>query len=322
LLFLECGPCFNTTLVFFQNPEYVIYRTLGHIGCPQGIERMDHMKGKNNMQKDDKNEKKEVESYESMAKSMSTASVLIASATFAAAFTVCGVYINKKELYDTPHLDLALKVFFIMDAYAFFCSVIATGLLVEAALNFLDPAYRKRYLIQCTALVMMAAKGLIVAFGTGAYVILTPVSNWLAILVYVASAIGPAVFQPHHWPSLLVIKTIMEYREQKEPLGKQQDVSAKISAKPRTLRDSISLFESRFYLDILYYWMIVLSVMIDSLMPWTSRRTWILNFCSLFYKYLTLAAIVLFLVLSCFNPVYSTMMEKHLKPSKKVQCVV
>jgi Domain of unknown function len=161
-----------------QNPDHVIYRTLAEIERFSKVHRpTSQLKVENIQQKDEEKEMKEVESYESMAKNMSIASVLIAAAAFAAAFTISGTYINKRDTYDTPRLNLAFKIFVLMDAYAFLCSIIATAWLVEAALPFLNPSYRKRYLLSCTALVMMGAKGFIVAFATGAYVILTPISK-------------------------------------------------------------------------------------------------------------------------------------------------
>jgi Domain of unknown function len=200
-----------------QNPEKVIFRMLVQIGCSSGrrvwtdqlkIEKdqqknEDQLKVENDQQK---NEEKETKRYESMAKNMTISSVLIASAAFAAAFTICASYMDKRDLYDTAQLNLALKIFVLMDAYAFLCSIIATAWLVQAALPLLDPSYRKRYLLWCTTLVMMATNGLIIAFGTGAYLILTPISKWIAKVCLSTGIIGTALLQPHHQPNFSFIK--------------------------------------------------------------------------------------------------------------------
>jgi Domain of unknown function len=236
----------------FQNADHIIYNTLYEIGCCRHKRRQNFHLELENEHNDEEKEKKEMESCESMAKSMSIGSVLIASAAFAAAFTVYGVYINKKDLNDNPDLKLVFEVFFVLDAYAFLCTIIVTGLLVESALNILDLEYRKRYLFYCSVLIMMAAKCFIVAFTTAAYVILTPIRKWLAILIYVMGVIAPILIQPRHWPNLLVLRTLIRYRVSVISFG--------------MLAQLLPIFGN------VYYIFIVSSILYDSLNPWRKSK--------------------------------------------------
>jgi Domain of unknown function len=277
--------------ILLQNPDYIISGTLAEIEHFLKVHRpTSQVKVEKIQKKDEKNEMKEVEGYGSMANSMSIASVLIAAAAFAAAFTIYGAYIDKRDVYDTHCLNLAFKVFVVMDTYAFLCSIIATAWLVEAALPFLNPSYRKGYLLRCTALVMMAAKGFIIAFATGAYVILFPVCKWLAILVCLSTGvIGTVLLQPHHWPNLSVLRIVIRYMGWKGFFG------------------TTFLEWGRFYLGTFLYVFIVLFLLTVSLYRWVYKGS-----CSPMYYHgsieyfqvVTLTFTILFLVLSSAIPFF------------------
>lgn len=199
------------SIFFLKNPNLMMIRTLGLIRCCQGITRRDHFVLEYFLQFDQKKEKL-VDDFESMAKSMAIGTVLIASAAFAAAFSVTAAYkIDIFAGHKSPGLSLAFKSFILMVAYAFFCSITATCLLIEAALTILDPRYRGNYISISAILIKMATKGFVVAFAIGVYVVLAPVFKWLAFLVCLAGAVMPVLIQPHLFPNLLVTKALIEY---------------------------------------------------------------------------------------------------------------
>lgn len=116
------------------------------IKCCGGIHRNDHFISVHGLNLDQEKKDREIRSYDNMSKSMSIGSVLIAISTFSTVFGVLGSY--KTDISgQSPGLSLALKAFTIIISYAFICSITATALLIEAALTFLDPESRKKYLL-------------------------------------------------------------------------------------------------------------------------------------------------------------------------------
>lgn len=135
-----------------------------------------------------------------MAQAMSISSVLIASAAFAAAFTGFS-----SDLYDIPEYSLTFQAFVILNVYAFLCSITATGLLVEAALTFLDTKTRKMYILQCAELVTMATKGFVAALMVGVYLVMIQVSFSLALVFSLIGIVVPLILQPHCRPHISVL---------------------------------------------------------------------------------------------------------------------
>lgn len=180
-------------------------------GC-RGIKRRDHFVSEYYRQIDHKKEKI-VEDFENLAKSLAIGSVLIASAAFVGAFTVSGAY--KSDIFGghkSRGLISAFWAFILMVGYAFVCSITATFLLIQAALTFLDPTYRMRYIMISVTLIRMATMGFVASFAIGLYVVLTPVSKGLAVLMCLAGVFVPLSIQPHLYQNFLVIKAVGRYR--------------------------------------------------------------------------------------------------------------
>ncbi|KAJ3684368.1 hypothetical protein LUZ61_013532 [Rhynchospora tenuis] len=205
----------NRTVGFWnwQNPNYIIERTLNWIGCSSGIHRIDNFISEHNLLMDQEKKEKEAQDLEKMAKSMAIGSTLIASAAFAGTFTVSIAYRRESNSsHSKPGLSLAFKAFVIMSAYAFICAIAATALVVEAALNFLDPEYRKKYVVICAQLVTEAIKGFIVAIALGVLVMMISVLQWrLACLICLICCVVPVLLQPHFWPNILIQRALIRY---------------------------------------------------------------------------------------------------------------
>ncbi|KAJ3693289.1 hypothetical protein LUZ60_008769 [Juncus effusus] len=194
----------------WQNSDQIIDRALRMVGCCRSIHRVDHFIRQHNLHMDPMKEEKEVSSYETMARNMSIVSGLISAAAFSAAFVVTAAH--KADILaegSTNGLGMAFKAFILINSYAFLSSITATILLLQASLSFLDPKYRRTYLGQCIALVKMGTKGFMAAFAVGVYVVLTPVSKEIGILVAVTSSVVSFFTEPHSWPNIFITSALV-----------------------------------------------------------------------------------------------------------------
>ncbi|CAL5009775.1 unnamed protein product [Urochloa decumbens] len=123
--------------------------------------------------------------------SVLVASALIATLTFAAAFTVPGSYKTDGDpKAGTPALggQYGFKVFIVADMLAFFCSVAATFSLAEYAnRGDVDPLVRRVYARRAVWLFHVALRSVIVAFAMGVSVVMWDVSVATAAIVAVAT---------------------------------------------------------------------------------------------------------------------------------------
>lgn len=272
---------------YLQNSEYIIFRTLLAIGSCGGINRFDHFIKEYNLEWDQEKMEKDAESYENMAKNMSIGSVLIASASFAGAFTVSQAYKNdvlaNKNLPPSPGLSLAFEAYILMVVYAFICSITATALLIRAALTYIDEKYRLRNILTCKKLVMMAIRGFVIAFATGAYVILTPVSKWLAILVCLTGIVVPIFTDPHIWPNMLVARELVRSIGWKQLRRVQSIIPPGV---PIQIRHTIHWKCVLFLTNGVLYGFIVLLVLVGSLIN------------NILLRYIILLSIIVLLFLS------------------------
>lgn len=151
---------------------------------------------------------KESIKYENMSKSLITGAVLIASAAFAAIFTVSGVY---RDDDDTSHTLIkrrnVFKAFIIADMLAFIFAVISTTWLLYSALTNLHLKYRKFYFRRCTLLLYGAINLFILTFGLGGYIAIVPLCEWLALLIVVVSGVAVLwnlIWNPKFVPLILL----------------------------------------------------------------------------------------------------------------------
>jgi hypothetical protein len=104
---------------------------------------------------------------------MGIVSVLIATVTFASAFTLPGGYRSDD---GTPVLagSYAFDAFVVADTLAFICSSLATFCLIYAGMPFMHLSIRHRYMIYAALLLQPAARSFVAAFGLGLYLVLAP----------------------------------------------------------------------------------------------------------------------------------------------------
>ncbi|KAJ8645324.1 hypothetical protein MRB53_007072 [Persea americana] len=114
---------------------------------------------------------------------LSIVTTLVATVTFAAAFTVPGGYKNDGIGEGLPVFikNAALKIFLISDSIAFCSSMAATILLVYASANPEDKFLSNSTLNTCTYIASVAIPATITAFMTGIYMLTSKESLWLTI---------------------------------------------------------------------------------------------------------------------------------------------
>uniref|UniRef100_J3MWK7 PGG domain-containing protein n=1 Tax=Oryza brachyantha TaxID=4533 RepID=J3MWK7_ORYBR len=168
-----------------QNPTEWMIRALAHSGAQFSPRRHDEFISANNSEKRQEHGAKLAESTESVL----VASALIATLTFAAAFTMPGSY---KTGEATPALGAlyGFKVFLVADMFAFYFSVAATFSLAEYGnRRNVDPLVRCAYARRSVWLFHVALKSVIVAFAFGVSVVMWEVSASAIAIVAAATAV-------------------------------------------------------------------------------------------------------------------------------------
>nr|CAD1831069.1 unnamed protein product [Ananas comosus var. bracteatus] len=187
-----------------------IYRCLKGAGAIRGSRQPqpDHLTGESLTEPDLKKElKAEQETYKNAPQNLIVASVLIATVTFAAAFTMPGGYIADDHRHGgSPTLagKYAFNVFIIADTLAFTYSVQATLMVMYAGSHVVDPSRR---FAPIRDFIAMAALLMVAAFAMTVYVLLAPLSKSTAILCCamplfftLAFLSSWAAWQPFFWP--------------------------------------------------------------------------------------------------------------------------
>ncbi|KAJ4760426.1 Ankyrin repeat protein family-like protein [Rhynchospora pubera] len=132
-------------------------------------------------------EQEPTESFEILASKVQTiglGSVLIATVTFAAAFTLPGGY-NSND--GTPVLgrNYVFRAFILANLVAFGSSFISTSILIYLGATQVSASSLKKKLDRPQYYFQVAATSMVLAFGLGLYVVLSPVSKRFSILVLV-----------------------------------------------------------------------------------------------------------------------------------------
>lgn len=144
--------------------------------------------------RDSRSKQKEAhgDSLSRSTESVLVASVLIASVTFAAAFTMPGSYKNRSPKEGTPALGsrYGFKVFLVADIFAFFFAVAATFSLAEyGTRGNVDPLVRCAYARRAVGFFHVALKSIIVAFVLGVSVVMWDISVSATAIVAVLTTI-------------------------------------------------------------------------------------------------------------------------------------
>ncbi|KAF8700718.1 hypothetical protein HU200_034069 [Digitaria exilis] len=136
--------------------------------------------------------------YDSM---LGVVSVLVATVTFASAFTLPGGYYqngtdSSNGVAGAPLLagSYAFDAFILSDTLAFICSCMATFSLVFAGVPAMDIPVRCRYFEISALLLRSSGRSLVVAFALGLYLVLAPVAHTTAaaicVIIFVSSLYG------------------------------------------------------------------------------------------------------------------------------------
>nr|CAB3454496.1 unnamed protein product [Digitaria exilis] len=140
------------------------------------------------------------------------ASVLIATVTFAAVFTVPGGYVadDHPRAAGTAVLArrFAFRAFVASDALAFLCSIVATCFLVYGGARQVPPAQRRLYQWPASGLLPPAAQLMVAAFAFGVHAVLGEANRWLVTLIYVLALAAVLLCFPGIWAPLYVGKAI------------------------------------------------------------------------------------------------------------------
>ncbi|KAL0926685.1 hypothetical protein M5K25_002930 [Dendrobium thyrsiflorum] len=154
-----------------------MFEELTSAGSKFGTHRMDILMGK-----DQRRPEEELNRYRTLASNMAIVAVLIATVTFAAAFTLPGGYNNDDSNQGQGMAILAkkvaFKVFLISNTIAMASSISVTCLLIFSGTQ--DRDIRWRIVFVAMAYMWIAVGGMLVAFSTGIYVVVVSQCRWLA----------------------------------------------------------------------------------------------------------------------------------------------
>ncbi|KAF8412911.1 hypothetical protein HHK36_000883 [Tetracentron sinense] len=140
-----------------------------------------------------------------VANTLSVVAALLATVTFAAAYTMPGGYNNSGANVGAASLanKAALKAFVLSDTYALCCSMTAVFVLTSAMVG--DPTFLVGAVFLSKALLLHALYGAMAAFQIGLFVVLSPDSLWLAIVVCIMASSVP--FLHYYFRHISVIAT-------------------------------------------------------------------------------------------------------------------
>ncbi|KAJ1267069.1 hypothetical protein BS78_07G027600 [Paspalum vaginatum] len=175
------------TFASLQNPTEWMIRVLAYSGAYFTARRRDLKFG----MAPRRNQEPSAPAPAPTTDSVLVASALIATVTFAAAFTVPGSYkTGGSPNAGTPELGshYGFKVFLVADILACYCSVAATfSLAAYGTQAHVDPLVRRRYAKRALWLFHVALKNVIVAFALGITIVMWDISIATTIIVAVAA---------------------------------------------------------------------------------------------------------------------------------------
>jgi ankyrin repeat protein len=147
-----------------MNPEVLIAQCLVWCGAHRSPRRRDEYLDK---RAGAGGSDRELRKYTNLTQNRAIGSVLIATVTFAAPFTVPGATADAAE---RP----AFRAFVLCNALAFMCSTVATCLLMYAGLTTVHPRYRSRYHVWSSNLLHVGVLLVIATFAFGVHLTLSP----------------------------------------------------------------------------------------------------------------------------------------------------
>ncbi|XP_073005717.1 uncharacterized protein [Typha latifolia] len=170
-------------LSYFMKPSYWILWCLAWLGAIESPGGMDHFLREKITPVD---LKKESEKLAQLNRGLAIVSVVIATVTFAAAFTLPGGF--KADGTPTLANRYMFKAFVIADTFAFIFSTYSTYLTTFGGSNLVPLKLQHLYFVYSSVLLLMASKSLVAALAFGIYLVLAPVSHFTGIFVCVITS--------------------------------------------------------------------------------------------------------------------------------------
>ncbi|XP_078151110.1 protein ACCELERATED CELL DEATH 6-like [Carex rostrata] len=180
----------NTISPIFQKENFWIEKSTEMLGAYYGARRWDQFVDNHTTKED---EEKEDLKLTNAIQTIGLGSVLIATATFAAAFTLPGGYrSDNHHKSGTPTLadKYAFKAFLVSDTIAFICAFHSTMRLLNRGVTSSKPHLKKQFVSTSLRFMIWASRCTVISFTLAIFVVLAPVNKLLGIII-----VGAAVFQ-------------------------------------------------------------------------------------------------------------------------------
>ncbi|PUZ72293.1 hypothetical protein GQ55_2G382300 [Panicum hallii var. hallii] len=177
----------------------IILRCLAWTGAVLSPRRLDHFIDEFGIGKTSGNELKK---FTNIAQNLIVGSVLVSTVTFAAVFTLPGGYISDGHPHaGTPILShrYTFKAFVMANTLAFVGSTLSTIWLTYAGSEHVHPLLRAIYMFLSVISMEQATRSMVIGFALGAYVVLSPVSERIAIVVCMSTFMTLLLRNPSSW---------------------------------------------------------------------------------------------------------------------------
>lgn len=180
------------------NPQVIILRCLAWTGAVLTPRRLDHFIDEFHIGKASGNELKK---FSNIAQNLVVGSVLVSTVTFAAVFTLPGGNISDGPHAGAPILShrYTFKAFVMANTLAFVGSTLSTIWLTYAGSDHVHPLLRALYMFFSVVCMEQATRSMVAAFALGAYVVLSPVSERIAIVVCMSTIATLLLRNPSNW---------------------------------------------------------------------------------------------------------------------------
>ncbi|XP_066390897.1 protein ACCELERATED CELL DEATH 6-like isoform X2 [Miscanthus floridulus] len=176
----------------------IILRCLAWTGAVLSPRRLDHFMDEFGVGRTSGNEFKK---FTNIAQNLIVGSVLVSTVTFAAVFTLPGGYISDGLHAGTPILShrYTFKAFVMANTLAFVGSTLSTIWLTYAGSEHVHPLLRAIYMFLSVISMEQATRSMVIGFALGAYVVLSPVSERIAIVVCMSTFMTLLLRNPSSW---------------------------------------------------------------------------------------------------------------------------
>ncbi|KAF8669103.1 hypothetical protein HU200_051427 [Digitaria exilis] len=181
------------------NPQVIILRCLAWTGAVLSPRRLDNFIDDFGIGKTSGNELKK---FTNIAQNLIVGSVLVSTVTFAAVFTLPGGYISDGHPHaGAPILShrYTFKAFVMANTLAFVGSTLSTIWLTYAGSEHVHPLLRAIYMFLSVISMEQATRSMVIGFALGAYVVLSPVSERIAIVVCMSTFMTLLLRNPSSW---------------------------------------------------------------------------------------------------------------------------